>query len=171
MADEDFAEFVGKTNGNIVPPVQDSWRNPFGGTRNRETKLDFAITYNLEETGVEGYVDWINMIHDHARLGFAIGDSLWEGIQHTPRPTPKLGNSSNGRRFKIAQMLKVVKEVNDEYTPIGTSILPDPDTSSKQGVVSLLKTRQETFRKRLKVPSTKNTVVNSRCTTTPNREN
>jgi hypothetical protein len=53
-------------------------------------------------------------------------------------------------------MLKVVKEVNDECAPIAESILADPDASSKQGVVSLLKTRQEKFRKRLKVPSTKN---------------
>jgi hypothetical protein len=51
-------------------------------------------------------------------------------------------------------MLKVVKEVNDECAPIATSILADPDASSKQGVVSLLKARQEAFRKRLKVPST-----------------
>jgi hypothetical protein len=101
MADEAFAEFVGKTNGKIVPPAQTSWRNPFGGIRSREAKLDFAITYNLEEAVVEGYVDWISTIHDHALVGFAVGDSLWEGIQYTPRPTPKLGNSSNGKRFKI----------------------------------------------------------------------
>ena len=56
-------------------------------------------------------------------------------------------------------MLKVVKEVNDECAPITESILADPDASSKQGVVSLLKARQEAFRKRLKVPSTKNAVV------------
>jgi hypothetical protein len=159
MADEAFAEFVGKTNGKIVPPDQDSWRNPFGGIRSREAKLDFAITYNLEEAVVEGYVDWISTIHDHARVGFAIGDSLWEGIQHTPRPTPKLGSSNNGKRFKIAQMLKVAKEVNDECAPIAERILADPDASSKQGVVSLLKTRQEPFRKSLKSPSSKNAVL------------
>ena len=107
IADEAFADFVGKTNGKIIPPAQASWRNPFGGTRSREAKLDFAITYNLEEAKVEGYVDWISTLHDHARVGFAIGDSLWEGIQYTPRPTPKLGNSNNGKRFKIAQMVKV----------------------------------------------------------------
>jgi hypothetical protein len=95
----------------------------------------------------------------HARVGFAVGDSLWEGIQYTSRPTPKLGNSSNGKRFKIAQMLKVVKEVNDEYAPMAEDILADPDASSKQGVISLLKARQETFRKRLKVPPTKNAVL------------
>jgi hypothetical protein len=103
MADEAFADFVGKTNGTIVPPAKTSWRHPFGGIRSRESKLDFAITYNLEETVVGGYVDWINTIHDHARVGFAIGDSLWTGIQYTPRPTSKLGNPSNGKRFKIAQ--------------------------------------------------------------------
>jgi hypothetical protein len=69
--------------------------------RSREAKLDFANTYNLEEAEVEGYVEWISMLHDHVRVGFAIGDSLWEGIQYTPRPTPKPGNPSNGKRFKI----------------------------------------------------------------------
>ena len=56
-------------------------------------------------------------------------------------------------------MLKVVKEVNDECAPIAESILADPDASSRQGVVSLLKARQEAFHKRLKVPSAKNAVV------------
>jgi hypothetical protein len=65
--------------------------------RSREAKLDFAITYNLEETEVEDYVDWISMLHDYARVGFVIGDSLWEVIQYTQRPTPKPGN----KRFKI----------------------------------------------------------------------
>ncbi len=117
IADEAFADFVGRTNGTLIPPAQASWRNPFGGIRSREAKLDFAITYHLENEVVEGYVDWISTIHDHARVGFAIGDSLWAGIQYTPRPTPKIGNSSNGKRFKIEQMLKVVKEVNDESRP------------------------------------------------------
>jgi hypothetical protein len=49
MADATFADFVEKTKGKILPPVQDSWRNPFGGIRNRESKLDFAVTYNFEE--------------------------------------------------------------------------------------------------------------------------
>jgi endonuclease/exonuclease/phosphatase family metal-dependent hydrolase len=77
IADEAFANFVGKTNGTLVPPAQSSWRNPFGGIRSREAKLDFAITYRLEGAVVEGYVDWISTVHDHARVGFTIGDSLW----------------------------------------------------------------------------------------------
>ena len=113
MADATFAEFVEKTKGKIRPPSQASWRNPFGGIRSREAKLDFAITYNFEEAEVEGYVDWISMLHDHTRVGFAIGDSLWEGIQYTLRPTPKPGNPNNGKRFKIAQMLPVVKDVKN----------------------------------------------------------
>jgi hypothetical protein len=131
MADEAFADFVEKTKGKIVPPAQASWRNPFGGIRSREAKLDFAITYNFEEAEAEGYIDWISMLHDHARVGFAIGDSLWEGIQHTPRPTPKPGNPSNGKRFKIAQMLPVVKDVNKECAPMTEGILAVPDVSSR----------------------------------------
>ncbi len=56
-------------------------------------------------------------------------------------------------------MLKVAKEVNDECAPIAERILADPDVSSKQGVVSILKARQEAFRKRLKAPSSKNAVL------------
>jgi hypothetical protein len=93
--------------------------------------LDFAVTYNFEEAEIEVYVDWISMLHDHVRVGFAIGDSLWEGIKYTPRPTPKPGNSSNGKRFKIAQMLPVVKEVNEECAPMAEGILEDPDVSSR----------------------------------------
>jgi endonuclease/exonuclease/phosphatase family metal-dependent hydrolase len=64
MADTAFADFVEKTKRKILPPAQDSWRNPFGGIRSREAKLDFAIIYNFEEAEVEGYVDWISMLHD-----------------------------------------------------------------------------------------------------------
>ena len=88
MADEALADFIEQTKGTLIPPAQASWRNPFGGRRNRGAKLDFAITYNIEEVEAEGYVDWISMLHDHARVGFAIGDSLWEGIQYAPKPTP-----------------------------------------------------------------------------------
>ena len=93
--------------------------------------MDFAVTYNFEEAETKGYVDWISMIHDHARVGFVIGDSLWEGVQYTPRPTPKPGNRSNGKRLKITQMLPVVKEVNEECAPMAEGILEDPDVSSR----------------------------------------
>ncbi len=40
------------------------------------------------------------------------------------------------KNFKITQMLPVVKEVNDEYTPMTESILEDPDVSTRQGVIA-----------------------------------
>jgi hypothetical protein len=159
VADEALADFVEKTKGKILPPAQASWRNPFGGIRSREAKLDFAIIYNFEEAEVEGYVDWTSILHDHARIGFAIGDSLWENTQYTPKPTPKPCNSSKGKRFKIAQMLPVVEEVNDECAPVAESILQDLNAPTRQGVLSLLAARQEAFRKRLKVSSPKNAVL------------
>ena len=73
--------------------------------------------------------------------------------------TPKPCNSSNGKRFKIAQKLPFVKEVNEECAPAAESILEDPDISTRRGAVSLLAVRQETFRKRLKVQSTQNAVL------------
>ncbi len=118
-----------EAKGKILTPDQDSWRNPFGGIRSREAKLDFVVTYNFEEAETKGYVDWISMLHDHVRVGFAIGDSLWEGAQYTPRPTPKPGNPSNGKRLKITQMLPVVKEVNEECASMAEGLLKDPDVS------------------------------------------
>jgi hypothetical protein len=48
-------------------------------------------------------------------------------------------------------MLPVVKDVKKECTPMSEDILTDPDVSSRQGAISLLTVRQETFRKRLRV--------------------
>ena len=56
-------------------------------------------------------------------------------------------------------MLPVVRDVNEECAPMAEGILADPDVSSRQGAVSLLTSRQEAFRKRLKVQSTKNAVL------------
>ena len=53
MADAALADFVEKTKGKILPPAQASWRNPFGGIRSREAKLDSPIIYNFEEAEVE----------------------------------------------------------------------------------------------------------------------
>ncbi len=47
VADMTFTEFVEKTGDTILPPVQVSWKNPFRGARGQETKLDFAVIYNL----------------------------------------------------------------------------------------------------------------------------
>ena len=38
---------------------------------------DFAIVYNLQEEMVEGYTEWISVLHDHTRVGYVIGESLW----------------------------------------------------------------------------------------------
>jgi hypothetical protein len=38
--------------------------------------LDFAVVYNLDEEVSKGYTDWISPLHDHARVSFAIGDSI-----------------------------------------------------------------------------------------------
>jgi hypothetical protein len=160
MSDATITDFVEKTKDKILPPAQVSWRNPFGGIRRRESKLDFAVTYIFEEEEIEVYVDWISTLHDHVRVGFTIGDSLWEGIQYTLRPTLKPGNPRHGKRFKIAQMLPVVKEVNEECVSMSEGILIDPDVSSSQGSVALLTPRQESFRKRLKSQSTKKASLN-----------
>ena len=46
-------------------------------TRRTEAKIDFGILYNLQETVIEGCADWISSLHDHARISFTVGDSVW----------------------------------------------------------------------------------------------
>ena len=96
-ADMTFTEFVEKTGGIVLPPIQVSWKNPFRGTRGQETRLDFAVIYNLQEEMVEDYTDWISVLHDHTRVGYAIGESLWGTVAINQSPTqhpktPKNGN-------------------------------------------------------------------------------
>jgi hypothetical protein len=88
--------------------------------RSREVKLDFAITYNIEEAEVEGYVDRItcDFLHDDGRVGFAIGDSLWEDIQYAPRPKPKPDNPSKGKIQNCADA-SGRQGGNEECAPIG----------------------------------------------------
>ena len=148
-ADAAFAEFVEQSGGTIMPPDQDTWRNPYRGARGQEAKLDFAITYNIEEEMVEGYVDWISVLHDHARVGYAIGDSLWGTIDSESKPTQQPKPKGLGKRLKLSRMLPFVQEVNEECDQLAASILGDQDLSSREGTITLLQKRQEAFRARL----------------------
>ena len=47
IADQAFTEFVEVTEGTLIPPAQSTWKNPFGGAKGQEAKLDFGIIYNI----------------------------------------------------------------------------------------------------------------------------
>jgi hypothetical protein len=69
------------------------WR----GINWKKAKLDFAVVYNLDEDETDGYTDWISPPHDHPRVNFTIGDSIWGDIP-TPKPTPSPGSSPKGNK-------------------------------------------------------------------------
>ena len=47
ITDQDFTEFVEVTKGTLIPPAQVTWKNPFGGVKGQEAKLDFGIVCNM----------------------------------------------------------------------------------------------------------------------------
>jgi len=85
IADQTFAEFIETTNWTVIPPARSTWKTPFGGLNGQEAKLDFDIVYNLQEELVETEVDWISPLHDHDRVSFTIGNTVWGNI-HPPKP-------------------------------------------------------------------------------------
>ena len=52
IADQAFAEFVEVKEGTLIPPAQVTWKNPFGGSKVQEAKLDFGIIYR-EHCGMD----------------------------------------------------------------------------------------------------------------------
>ncbi len=81
ITDQDFTEFVEVTKGTLIPPAQVTWKNPLGGVKGQEDKLDFGIVCNMQEQTVERTVEWISPLHDHARVSFSVGDTVWGNIQ------------------------------------------------------------------------------------------
>ena len=81
ITDQAFAEFVEVTKVTVISPDQVSWKNPFGWIKGQESKLDFGILYNIEERVSEGYTTWISPLHDHDRVSFVVGDSVWGSIK------------------------------------------------------------------------------------------
>ncbi len=134
IADRTFPNFV-------------SWKNPFGDTKGKKAKLDFAVVYNLDEEVSEGYTDWISPLHDHTRVSFAIGDSIWGNIPE-PRPTPPQKEDKSTTRLKMKDIVPYLEVVNEICSPLAEQILSDHQKgliSSSEGVASLLNTRMVTL--------------------------
>ncbi len=117
IADRTFANFVETTQGRIFPPDQDSWKKPFGGIKGKKAKLDFAVVYNLDEEVSEGYTDWMSPLHDHARVSFAIGDSIWGNIPE-PRLTPSPKEDKPKTRLKMEDIVPHLATVNEICFPL-----------------------------------------------------
>ena len=133
IADQAFTEFVEVTEGTIIPPTQDTWKNPFGGIKDQETKIDFGIVNDLQEKIVEGDEDWISPLHDHARVSFTVG-------------TPYGITSSD--KLKLEQMLPLLSVVDETCTPLTLQLLdPQDPISSSDSVQQLLETLRSLFLK------------------------
>ncbi len=147
IADQTFSNFVETTQCRIFPPNQDSWQNPFGDIKGKKSKLDFPVVYNLDEEVSEGYTDWISPLHDHARVSFAIGDSIWGDIPET-RPAPPQKEDKPKTRLKMEDIVPHLETVNEICSPLAEQILSDHQKgliSSSEGVASLLDTRMATL--------------------------
>ena len=147
IVDRTFANFVETTKGTIFPPAQVSWKKPFGVTKGKKAKLDFAVVYNLDEDVTDGYTDWISPLHDHARVSFAIGDSIWGDIP-TPKPAPPPKGDKTQTRLKMEDIIPHLRSVNEICTPLAEQILADHqkgDTTSSEGVELLLNTLMTTL--------------------------
>ena len=112
-ADQAFAEFVETTKGTIIHPARPTWKNPFGGLHIKEAKLDFGIVYNLQEEFTEAEVDWVSPLHDHVRVNFTIGDTVWGNIQ-PPKPSSAPQKIAQSDKLKLEQMEKNKKSMAEE---------------------------------------------------------
>ena len=80
-------------------------------TRRTEAKIDFGILYNLQETVVEGCVKWICPLHDHDRVSFTVGDSVWGNI-YLPKLGPTPPSTITSGKLKLEQILPLLSVVD-----------------------------------------------------------
>jgi hypothetical protein len=143
--DQVFAEFIEATNGTVIPPSRSTWKSPFGGLNGQEVKLDFGIVYNLQEELTEAEVDWISPLHDHVRVTFTIGNTVWGNIQ-PPKPALAPHRTSQPDRLHLEQMLPVRSVVDETCTPLALQLLdPQNQQSSSERVHLFLDTRRSLF--------------------------
>ncbi len=145
IADQAFAEFIETTNGTVIPPARSTWKNPFGGLNGQETKLDFGIVYDVQKELVESEVDWISPLHDHVRVSFTIGNTVWGDIQ-PPKSALAPQRPSQSDNLKLEQMLPVRSVVDETCTSLALQLLdPQNQLSSSDSVHLLLDTRRSLF--------------------------
>ena len=90
--------------------------------------MDFVIVYNLQKELAEAEVDWISPLHDHARVSFTIGDTVWGNIK-PPKPDLSPQRTSQSDKLKLEQMLPVRSVVDETCTPLELKFL-DPQNSN-----------------------------------------
>ena len=145
IADQAFAEFIEDTKGTVMHPARSTWKNPFGGLKSQEVKFDFGIVYNFQEELTEAEVDWISPLHDHDRVSFTIGDTVWGNIK-SPKSALAPQRTSQSDKLNLEQMLPVRSVVDETCTPLALKFLdPQNQLSSSDNVHRLLETRRSLF--------------------------
>jgi hypothetical protein len=145
VADQAFADFVEDNKGTIIHPAGTTWKNPFGGLHSKEAKLDFGIVFNLQEEFAEAEVEWVSPLHDHDRVSFTVGDTVWGNIQ-PPKPSLAPQKIAQSDKLKLEQMLPVRSEVDETCTPLALQLLDSQNQlSSSDSVHLLLETRRSLF--------------------------
>jgi hypothetical protein len=104
-----------------------------------------ASQEELQEELAEAEVDWISPLHDHARVSFTIGDTVWGNIQ-PPKPALAPQRTSQSDKLKLEQMLPVRSVVDETCTSLALKFLdPQNQLSSIDSVHRLLETRRSLF--------------------------
>ena len=62
------------------------------------------VVYNLDEEVSEDYTDFISPLHDHTRVSFTIGDSIWGNIP-SPRLEPSPEENKTKTRLKMEDIV------------------------------------------------------------------
>jgi hypothetical protein len=78
----------------------------------------------MDEEVIEGYTDWISPLHDHARVSYAIGESLWGDIP-IPKSAPQSKEKKTHERFKLGKIIPHMPTVCEICTPLAEKILDD----------------------------------------------
>ena len=92
-------------------------------------------------------VKWISPLHDHARVSFTVGDTVWGNIQ-PPEPVLTPPNTLASDKLKLEQMIPLLSIIDETCTPLALQLLDSQNPiSSSDSVQQLLETRRSLFLK------------------------
>jgi hypothetical protein len=117
-ADALLAEFLDRTQGDLMSTTGHTWRDPHS---DRAAKLDMAILYKVSRNEDQDEAQWTGAQgHDHARIAMVIGQELWG-----PSDSNQERDIPLQRKPKIRQkdLLPYVERLQAELAPITADIL------------------------------------------------
>ena len=92
-------------------------------------------------------MDWISPLHDHARVSFTVGDTVWGNIQ-TPKPDSTPPSIIVSDKLNLEQMLPLLSVVDETCTLLALQFLDSQSPiSSNESVHQILETHRSMFLK------------------------